>query len=373
MVGDALLGLSRDTEFARRVSRLIHDGILVQVGGGEIVWSNPAACRLLRMSWEELAGRTSLSPEWQATRPDGRPFPGDEHPAMRVLATGKAQHDVIMGVTVGDGSTRWLSIDSTPWNVDGIHVAITVFTDVTSDFDRTDELSSVMRELEKTTNQQRWPTDERIEFAAGYRSVGPSRRIGGDFYGAYDFHDGRKGFFLGDVCGHGVKAAGLSSLARHTLQAIGPLLDDPNDVLARLHDVIMEQSPKSYLTAVYGYIRDLGDVHAVRFACGGHPRPILVSNGVASYVGGFGSIVGMIPNLARPVHELLMARGDMLVVYSDGLLSTPTPQLEESELLDLIPTDLEPMALVNEILRIASPDVADIGHDDTAVMVMRFE
>ena len=374
-VEEALQALHYNALFKSHVAELLREGVVIQFGAGSIVFANSAAARLLRLTPEQLASRSSLSPEWEAIHPDGSPFPGVDHPAMRVLATGEPQMDVTMGLRVGDGSMRWMSIDSTPWRVGDIDVAISVFSDVTADFERVDELTAVMTELQKTTLQREWPTDDRTEFAARYRSVGPSRRVGGDFYGAYALDENRTAFFLGDICGHGVKAAGLSSLARHTFHAIGPLLDDPNDVLGRLHDVVFEQSPDSYLTAVYGYIyRDDAhpEVRTVRFACGGHPRPILISGGSASYVGGFGSIIGMIPNLNRPVHELEVVSGDQLVVYSDGLLSSPTPQLEEEELLELIPTELGPEELVEQLLRIGSPDVADIGHDDTAVMAMQF-
>lgn len=375
-VEEALQALHYNALFKSHVAELLREGVIIQFGAGDIVFANGAASRMLRLTSEQLAGRSSMSPEWESIRPDGSPFPGEDHPAMRVLATGKPQMDVTMGLRGGDGSMRWLTIDSTPWRVGDIDVAISVFSDVTSDFDRVDELTAVMTELQKSTLQREWPNDDRTEFAARYRSVGPSRRVGGDFYGAYDLDAHRTAFFLGDICGHGVKAAGLSSLARHTFHAIGPLLDDPNDVLGRLHDVVFEQSPDSYLTAVYGYIDrcdDDSDTRTVRFACGGHPQPILISGGTATYVGGFGSIIGMIPNLNRPVHQLEVAAGDQLVVYSDGLLSSPTPQLEEEELLELIPTDLDPDELVEHLLRIGSPDVADIGHDDTAVMAMQFK
>ncbi len=368
----ALQALHHNALFKSHVAELLREGIVIQYGDGRIVYANSAAARLLRLTPEQLADRTSMSPEWESIHTDGRPFPGEDHPAMRVLATGQPQKDVTVGLRAGDGSLRWMSFDSTPWQIGDMTVAISVFSDVTAQFDRADELTGVMTELHKSALQREWPTNERTDFAARYRSVGPSRKIGGDFYGAYQLNDQRMAFFLGDVCGHGVKAAGLSSLARHTLHAIGPLLDDPNDVLGRLHDVVFEQSPESYLTAVYGYIDDRDGTRTVRFACGGHPQPILISGGTASYVGGFGSLIGMIPNLNRPVHEMVVRPGDQLVVYSDGLLSSPTPQLEEEELLELVPTDLGLEALVEQLLHIGSPDVADIGHDDTAVMAVQF-
>lgn len=354
------------------IADAVREGVLLLGEGGRIEWCNLAARRLLRVAADDLMQRSVVDVEWNMLRPDGRAFSADEHPAIRALASGERQADVVVGLTIGDRSRRWFSVGVSPTDHERDNVVIMVFSDVTAEFDSAGELRSVMDEIQVTSQQHEWPIDDRVSFAARYRSVGPSRRIGGDFYGAYEVGERRTGFFLGDVCGHGVKAAGLSALARNTFQAIGPLLTDANEVLARLHDVVGRQRPDSYLTAIYGYIED--DTHGtkIRFACGGHPPPILISDGVASYIGGPGLIIGMIPNLERTVHETRVRPGDQIVLYSDGLLSTPTPQLEEPELLSVVPTDLSAEDLVDTLLEIASPAVHDVGYDDTAIMVMHF-
>jgi PAS domain S-box-containing protein len=90
------------------------DGFVVQKADGSILGFNAAAHKILGLSEDELLGRTSVDPRWQASREDGSPFPGNEHPAMVTLATGQILQNVIMGVTTPDGEKRWISINSVP-------------------------------------------------------------------------------------------------------------------------------------------------------------------------------------------------------------------------------------------------------------------
>lgn len=84
-------------------------GVVVQEVGGRIVLSNAAAERILGLTEEQLATRTSADPRWQAVDETGQPLPGNRHPAMVALATGQAQRDVTMGLRKPDGSLIWIS------------------------------------------------------------------------------------------------------------------------------------------------------------------------------------------------------------------------------------------------------------------------
>ena len=65
---------------------------------GKIIRANTAASTLLGLSMDQLLGRESFDPRWKAIREDGSDFPGDEHPAIVALRTGKVVQNVNMGV-----------------------------------------------------------------------------------------------------------------------------------------------------------------------------------------------------------------------------------------------------------------------------------
>lgn len=108
-------------------------GVVVQASSGEVVDVNKAACAILRLSMEQFCGMNSLDAAWQPFHEDGSPFPGEEHPAMKVLATGEPQFDVVMGL--GDEEDRtWISINSHPLFRKGAekpYLALTSFVDIT--------------------------------------------------------------------------------------------------------------------------------------------------------------------------------------------------------------------------------------------------
>ena len=110
------------------------EGLVIQDRSGAIVHANPAAERILGLSADEMAGRTSVDPRWRAEREDGSPFPGETHPAMVVLATGTPVHGVVMVVHKPDGARRLIEINAEPVWVPGEsvpgHVVVT-FLDIT--------------------------------------------------------------------------------------------------------------------------------------------------------------------------------------------------------------------------------------------------
>lgn len=114
--------------------RAMKDGVVVQTLNGAIVNCNPAAERMLGLTTDQLAGRTSMDPRWRATHEDGSPFPGDTHPAMVALRTGMPQRDVVMSVHKPDGTRTLISINAEPvMGADGqVAAVVATFADITA-------------------------------------------------------------------------------------------------------------------------------------------------------------------------------------------------------------------------------------------------
>jgi PAS domain S-box-containing protein len=119
-------------------------GVVVHAADGMIVDLNPAALRILGASTlEELLGRDSNDPRWQAVRESGEPFPGPEHPAMVTLRTQEPARSV-MGVGRQDtGERRWLRVTASPLRDDaGTFTGVfATFEDITSYWAMQDELA----------------------------------------------------------------------------------------------------------------------------------------------------------------------------------------------------------------------------------------
>ncbi len=90
-------------------------GVVYHDAEGRVTAANPAAARILGLTLDQLLGRTSLDPRWGAIREDGSELPGEQHPAMIALRTGREVRDVVMGVRVpGEERRRWIVVSALP-------------------------------------------------------------------------------------------------------------------------------------------------------------------------------------------------------------------------------------------------------------------
>ncbi|MEA5605990.1 diguanylate cyclase domain-containing protein [Nostoc sp. UHCC 0252] len=125
----------RDSEQRyRSVIAAMAEGIVLQQSDGQITACNDSAERILGLTADQMMGRTSIDPRWQAIHEDGTPFPGETHPAIVTLRTGQPQFHVIMGVHKPDGSLTWISINSQPlFESDELkpYAVVASFTDIT--------------------------------------------------------------------------------------------------------------------------------------------------------------------------------------------------------------------------------------------------
>ena len=96
------------------VVQVLAEGVVIHQADGAIIACNTSAQEILGLSAHQLMGKTSVDPHWHTIYEDGTPFPGEDHPAMVTLRTGKPQRNVVMGVHRPDHSLRWISINTQP-------------------------------------------------------------------------------------------------------------------------------------------------------------------------------------------------------------------------------------------------------------------
>ena len=111
---DPLLMAAGDAA-ARRFPGL---GVVAHAYAGDIAGANDHACKALGLGWDELMGLTSVDPRWGVIDRDGRPTPGQMHPAMITLRTGETIHARLLGVRQpgpgGRDRTTWLEVSTFP-------------------------------------------------------------------------------------------------------------------------------------------------------------------------------------------------------------------------------------------------------------------
>jgi PAS domain S-box-containing protein len=104
-------------------------GVVYQNAVGEIVAANREAEKILGLSLDQMQGKKSIDPNWRSVREDGSDFPGEEHPAMQALKTGKRIDNVKMGVyRPASQSQVWINIHAIPEFRPGEKEPFQVFT-----------------------------------------------------------------------------------------------------------------------------------------------------------------------------------------------------------------------------------------------------
>ena len=122
----------------RRLFENMTQGVVYQSAAGEIISANPAAQKILGLTLAELQGKISRDPEWQAIREDGSELPGEEHPSMVALRTGKPVERFTMGVMKPQKNAyTWISVTAVPLyhagNTKPFQVYVT-FDDITEQY-----------------------------------------------------------------------------------------------------------------------------------------------------------------------------------------------------------------------------------------------
>ena len=201
--------------------------------------------------------------------------------------------------------------------------------------------------------------------------------VGGDFYDLFALADDWAGFFFGDVCGKGPRAAADTALARYTMRTAAMLQETPAAVLADLNAALRAATdPPTTCTAVYGQIDMSGATATITLAVGGHPPPLVIrADGSVETTPARGPLLGAIDDPVFHTCELRFDVGDALFVYSDGILDSaidgvPVDEQRISEVLANVPhasaTDLVG-ALLGSMRRI---DRA--LRDDVAFIALRY-
>lgn len=131
------------------------EGLVVHDESGRVTQFNHAALRILGVSESQLLGNSSFDPRWRSVREDLSDCPGDQHPAMITLSTGRPCLGYVMGIHLPSGELRWLSITSLPvarTGSNGPNQVVVTFRDITEERRATAERREMTERLRSQEN-----------------------------------------------------------------------------------------------------------------------------------------------------------------------------------------------------------------------------
>src|SRR6266566_462785 len=160
-----------------------------------------------------------------------------------------------------------------------------------------------------------------------YLPASKAGRVGGDWYITADMPGGHVLIAIGDVAGHGLAAAAGMARLRGALAGLAITGSPPQRLLGWLNDLVHHVDPEHTASVMAGYFDPRSRV--LTWAQAGHPPPLLVRGKDA---GPLTVPAGILLGAGRDGYQeasLGLEPGDLLLLYSDGLIERRDRSLEE--------------------------------------------
>ncbi len=155
----------------------------------------------------------------------------------------------------------------------------------------------------------------------------PCRTIGGDYYD-FAVEDGQLLLALGDVSGKGTGAALLMTVLRAAVR--GHWTDGaPSEAVTRINRTVCQNVPDGkYIT--FFLARLAPETGRLVYVNAGHNPPLLVrADGTVETLTEGGMVLGLMDSVPYADGEVELRSGDVLLVFSDGVTETWSPDDKE--------------------------------------------
>jgi PAS domain S-box-containing protein len=228
------------------------------------------------------------------------------------------------------------------------------------------------------------PNDTGIDIVERYRPAAHHAEIGGDWYDTIVRPDGTHVLVIGDVIGHGNDAAAAMGQLRFIIRTLAyTSTDPPNVLLSRASEAAHGLGVVTLATALLVMVEPGNGPRNLTWSNAGHPPPVLVSRD-KSATGRETTQLQATPELLlglreeprRRCHSTIIHPGDMLFLYTDGLIERQGEDLNISiaKLLAVVsdlaggPLDQVADSILDEML-----DPAVGNADDVALLLAQFQ
>jgi serine phosphatase RsbU (regulator of sigma subunit) len=152
------------------------------------------------------------------------------------------------------------------------------------------------------------------------------RGVGGDYYDFLSFPCGRVGMVVGDVAGKGMSAALLMSSLQARVHAVFDETSDLAKHVARLNRATCGNCPDNRFITFFIALVD-PSTGELTYSNAGHNPPLVVrAAGDCETLGTGGVMLGILPMAQYQEATVHLVKGDVLVLFSDGVTEAPDPQ-----------------------------------------------
>ncbi len=233
----------------------------------------------------------------------------------------------------------YASLPVADWNIAVRYLFLLVFVHVVAELKRAVE-------RERLAAQERLERDvviaqavqarlfpQKVPKSAGLECHGvcrPARGVAGDYYDFLEIGGGALGIALGDVAGKGISAALLMASLQGALRSHASLSDEgpaetARDINEQIHGLTDSNRFATFFWAIYDEAS-----RALTYVNAGHNPPMLLrATGALERLAAGGPPLGVFAGSRYEQRTVTLAKGDVLLVFSDGITEAPNGAEEE--------------------------------------------
>ncbi|MFC9293968.1 PP2C family protein-serine/threonine phosphatase [Streptomyces sp. NPDC057011] len=210
-----------------------------------------------------------------------------------------------------------------------------------------------------------------LSFAAAYMPA-ESEAVGGDWYKCRLLPDGRILLAIGDACGHGLSAVARMAQQRHALAGLAHAPGTHAGQLTTwLNELLCADPAAETATGIIGH---LDAERRYRWACAGHPAPLLLRDGRATALGTDhrGPLFGLLPGHEYATDTVALRPGDLLLLYTDGMVERRGEDISEGiDALRSVLLSCDGLDAQEALDRIMGAYTPEDHEDDTCLVAIR--
>jgi len=257
-----------------------------------------------------------------------------------------------------------------------INIMITKILAYTEELERKKAELQVAADIQNAFLPKNIPRPTGFDLAAASM---PAREVGGDFYDVFSEGDARYALVIADVAGKGVPASLFMALSRTAVRIISRWEKTAKRVLDGSNTIFIEDSGStSFVTVFYAILDEKQRV--LTYVNAGHNAPMLRrADGSMEELGPTGPVIGLVDEPDYEEQSVTLAKGDVLVMYTDGV----TEAINENEEMF---SEVRLWAVIQECHALSAGQMVDTIHravqsfcgnapqfDDITIMVLKAE
>lgn len=163
------------------------------------------------------------------------------------------------------------------------------------------------------------PFPEKVEFDL-YAMLEPAKEVGGDFYDFFLLDDDHLFFSIGDVSGKGVPAALFMAVTKTLIKGLAKQGLSPSEALEKVnYELYRDNESMMFVTVFCGLLNfRTGEL---LFTNAGHNPPLIVYSGAGAEWLQIpaGLVLGVSESPAYLTEKIYLKKGEMLLMYTDGV------------------------------------------------------